>query len=244
MALKGKPKSGTRGSQGRKRPATAPRPAPVAARDLPWRHTNSGRLVIALVIALVVGLVWWAISTAQTNAERRDARQETLNEYTGQIRTVSQAITEAAGEMAAVPPTPDEAALAGLGDSSTRWAKAFTDAQAPLVETFPPSQSLQRANGLFQQSLQLYDSSARTYGLVPRAEGKLQTDLLARAAAQRDQAAAIWAAAVAFIDAARTGAELDASGIATPGSEAAATQPTELPSVVPSPAPAETEGGG
>jgi hypothetical protein len=239
MALKGKRKSGTRGSQGRRRPATAPRPAPAPGRGLPWYHTNGGRLAIGIGIAVVVGFVWWAISTAQANADRLEARQETLQEYTGQIRSVSQAITEAAGDMAAVPPTPDDAALKDLAGSSRRWSKAFTDAQGPLIQSFPPNPTLQRANGLFQQSLQLYDSAARTYGLVPRAEGKLRTDLLARAAAQRDQAAALWGSAVASVDAARAAAEMDASGVPVPGSEAQQ-QPVELPS----PAPGETEGGG
>jgi hypothetical protein len=239
MALKGKRKSGKRGSQGRRRPATAPRPAPAPGRHLPWYHTNAGRLAIGLGIALVVGLVWWAISTAQSRADRLEARQETLQEHTGQIRAVSQAITQPAGDMAAVPPTPGDPALKGLAESSDRWAKALTDAQKTLVESFPPNQTLQRANALFQQSLQLYDSAARTYGLVPRAQGRLQTELLARAAAQRDQAAALWGTAVAFVDAARASAEMDASGIAVPGSEAQQ-QPAELPT----PAPDETEGGG
>jgi hypothetical protein len=234
MALKGKRKSGSRGSQGRKRPATAPRPVPAPGRRLPWYHTNGGRLAIGVGIALVVGVVWWAIATAQANADRLEARQETLQEYTGQIRAVSQAITQPAGDMAAVAPEPDEAAVQGLADSSARWAKAFTDAQTTLIESFPANQTLQRTNSLFQQSLQLYDSAARTYGLVPRAEGKLRTELIARAAAQRDQAAAIWASAVAIVDAARASAEMDASGIPAPGSEA---QQQPAPAELPSPAP-------
>lgn len=242
MALKGKRKSGTRGSQGRRRPATAPRPAPAAGRHLPWYHTNGGRLAIGIGIALVVGVAWWAIATSQSNADRLEDRQATLEEYTGSIRAVSQGITQASAEMAVVAPNADDGAVEGLAESSGRWAKSFTDAQGPLIESFPPSPALQRANGLFQQALQLYDSAARTYGLVPRAEGQLRTDLLARAAAQRDQATGLWSTAVAFLDAARAAAEMDASGIPVPGSEAAdaAQQPVELPA----PAPDATEGGG
>lgn len=242
MALKGKRKSGTRGSQGRRRPATAPRPAPAPGRRLPWYHTNGGRLGIGIAIALVVGVAWWAIATAQSNADRLEDRQATLEDYTGTIRAVSQSITQPAGDMTAVAPEPDDAAAEGLAESSGRWATALTEAQGPLVESFPPSPALQRANALFQQSLQLYDSAARTYGLVPRAEGRLRTELLARAAAQRDQATALWSTAVALLDAARAAAEMDASGIPAPGSEAA--DPTQQPAELPSPVPGATEGGG
>jgi hypothetical protein len=191
-------------------------------------------------IALAVGLVWWAISSAQSNADQLEARQESLKEYSGRIRTVSEAIGPAAAEMNAVPPTAEEGGVVDLAKSSERWAKAFTDAQGPLVEILPPSQTLGRVNGLFQQALQLYDSAARTFGLAPKAEGKVRDDLLARAAAQRDQATAIWASAVAFVDAARASAEMDASGLTPPGAqpEGDPTQPTELPTGLP------TEGGG
>ena len=238
MALKGKRKSGSRGSQGRRRPAAAPRPAPVPVRGLPWYHTNGGRLVIAALIAVSVGLAWWAISSAQSRSDRLETRREALDDYTGRIRTLSQSIGEPAAQMAAVVPTPDRAGLGDLRSSSGGWARAFAQAQTSLIETFPSSAALQRANGLFQGSLQLYESAARTYQLVPRAEGNLQPDLLARAAAQRDQAAALWTAAVAYIDASRTAADMDPSGLAVPGSDLAAQ------ATVPTPAPAETEGGG
>jgi hypothetical protein len=248
MALKGKGKSSNRGSQGRRRPATAPRPVAAPGRRLPWYHTNAGRLALGLGIAVAVGLIWWVISSNQASNDRLEARQETLNDYTGQIRTLTQTITQSATEMSAVAPEPDDAAIEGLKDSATAWSKTFTDAQATLIETFPPSASLGRVNQLFGQALQLYDSAAQTYRLVPDADGDLRVQLLARAAAQRDQASALWTQAVTFVDAQRASAEMDPSSLTAPGAgtEQPTSLPTDLPTEIPSPLPSavESEGGG
>ena len=239
MALKGKGKSSKRGSQGRRRPATAPRPAVApAGRKLPWYHTNGGRLALGVGIALVVGLIWWLIASNQAEQEKLETRQDALEEYTDQLQTLTQGLAQPGSEMAAVAPDPDEAAIADLTQSAESWSKAFVDAQGTLLQVVPPSAALQRVNGLFGQALQQFDSAAQTYLLVPDADGKLQTDLLARAAAQRDQATSLWTQAVAFVDAQLASADMDPSGLTPP--TAGTPQPTSLPSPEAEPTPAET----
>ena len=240
MALRGKGKSSRRGSQGRRRPATAPRPVVTSAgRRLPWYHTNTGRVGLGIGIAIVVGLVWWIISSNQAENDRLEERRDALGEYTDQVQTLTQTVAQAGSELAGVPPQPDAAAVRKLEASSQNWSEAFTGAQASLVQVLPPSRSLQRVSGLFGQALQLFDSASQTYGLVPDADGRLRTQLLARAASLRDQASFLWTQAVEFLDAQRATAEMEASGLTAP--TAGTEQPTSLPS--PLPTPAETEGG-
>ena len=65
MAIKGKKKSQSRGSQGQRRPAAAPRPVYTGRRHTPWYKTTEGRLIGGMLIAVVVGVKIWLVADAQ-----------------------------------------------------------------------------------------------------------------------------------------------------------------------------------
>ncbi|MFN2389188.1 MAG: hypothetical protein ABR575_06220, partial [Actinomycetota bacterium] len=59
MAIKGKKKSQSRGSQGQRRPAAAPRPTYAPRRATRWYQTPAGRLAAITLGLLLLGTVFY-----------------------------------------------------------------------------------------------------------------------------------------------------------------------------------------
>src|SRR5918999_413249 len=184
MALKGKKKSQSRGSQGRRRPAAAPRPALAPRAPRRWYRTTSGRAVAAIVAVALVGGIVAAIIGARSGAGDLQRRQGSLRTFTGEVRVVLQELRVAAGAMSEAPVTAEGGELDELRASTRGWARTIQSAQGRLV-SIAPARGTELAQRLFAQSTQLYGSAATTYGLVDRAGAALSDDLLRRAAERR-----------------------------------------------------------
>jgi hypothetical protein len=233
MALKGKKKSQSRGSQGRRRPAAAPRPALAPRAPRRWYRTTTGRAVAAIVAVALVGGIVAAIIGARSGAGDLERRQGSLRNFTGEVRVVLQELRTAAGAMSEAPVTPEGADLDELRENARLWARTIQSAQGRLV-SIAPARGTAVAQRLFAQSAQLYASAATTYGLVDRAGAAVSDDLLRRAAEQRDQASGIWQTATELLDAERRAADLGPSALSPPSVPGAA---------APAPPPEQGQGG-
>ncbi len=210
MAIKGKKKSQSRGSQARRRPAMAPRPVGRTQKP-PWYKTTAGQAIagITVLIAIVVGLA--LVNNARSAAQEKELAQETLENYTDQVRALLQRVTAPASELAAVP----SAAPEDLADKAKEWSDNFAAAQTEVAQFIAPDEA-SASRDLFLQSLQLYKNAADTMGVAAGLEGEDQTELIATATTQVTSASAIWDSAVAVLDDARDEAEIAPSGIRSP----------------------------
>jgi hypothetical protein len=226
MALKGKRKSQSRGSQGRRRPAGAPRPVVSPRGPRRWYRSPAGRAVAAIIAVALLGGVVAAVVGARSGAAELEQRQDALRSFTGEVRVALQSIRVATGDMSEAPVTAsDPRALEGLRASAEGWARTLQEAQGNLVG-LTPAPGANSAQRLFVQSTQLYAGAAKTYALVPRIEGDLRDGLLTRAAEQRDLAAGIWEEATRLLDLERNEADLGPSALSSPSVPAAAAPPT------------------
>ena len=233
MAIKGKKKSQTRGSQARRRPATAPRAA-GATRPAPWYHTTSGRVMLAVVGAVVLGGVMWAVANAQASARDLRQRQRALDQFTGQIRAVLDMMNPVSAEMATVPETAAGPDVVKLQKDTTTWLKSLQQVRTQL-SGIPVLPSVETASRVFASSVEQYVAAANAYQLAATVERDVQRKALVQAAAQRDQAAALWLTAVDALDMARSAAELGPSALQPP----VVMPPQPAPEVSPRP-----DGGG
>ena len=197
MAIKGKKKSQSRGSQGQRRPAAAPRPVYTGRKHTPWHKTTEGRLIGGMIIAVVVGVTIWAVADAQNKSKEQTQQREALEGYVSGVRGFATTVGPVAVEMSSVAPADPD--LDALTEDSARWTEELTGAQAQIATLQPPD-GAEVANGLFLQSLESYMSAARTYESVADADGKLQAELLAQANEERERAAALFGLAVDAID--------------------------------------------
>ncbi|CAN5528983.1 hypothetical protein BH24ACT26_BH24ACT26_09290 [soil metagenome] len=223
MAIKGKKKSQSRGSQARRRPAAAPRPVAVSRRT-PWYRTDRGRAIAAAIAALVIAVVWWAVARDRASAEDLERRQGTIESYTDRARALLQAVRPAAQEMSRAPTGANAKGVTELAGSVPSWKETLTDAGTEASELFA-APAVANVNGLLSQSVGLYLAAAKTYGLVERADERLQADLLARAAEQRDAASGVWLTATGVLDAERSRVELGRSGLGLPSTAPPGAQP-------------------
>lgn len=234
MAIKGKKKGQARGSQGQRRPATAPRPTSsyVPRRKVAWYQTSLGRGV-AIVFGLVaVGVIWYVVSQAQTRAQELEERQEAVEEYTGTVRSALQPLADTVAQMGQVPPSADERVLAEVKKNVKAWNRALDQGDAALAGLFPP-EGVTPINALFVQGIGLFGTAAETYGLAADAEGgETVTALMQQAGELRDRANAVIAGAIGALDSLRAELELDPSGLQDPA-EAAQPQQTALPTSLP-----------
>ena len=203
MAIKGKKKSQSRGSQGHRRPAQPPRPAVGSSQRVPWYKDTTWQVIGSVLFVLLLGIGWWAISTAQSNSKELEQRQENLQSYTDSLAALLQTFRGGSVEMATASSGTDYEALTA---QSKRWTALFEVAQKQAAQIQPPG-SMTEAHQLFVRTVILLRSAAQTYGLVPQLEGQDQEDLLVRAAEARDSANSIWLTGVALLDAQRTDAE-------------------------------------
>lgn len=212
MAIKGKKKSQTRGSQGQRRPAAAPRPVYTGRKHVPWYKTTEGRLIGGMVIAVIVGVSIWLIADAQNRAEQRTATRESLEEYATSVRAFATTIAPVAEEMGAVPADPEAETLE---KDSGKWSTDLTAAQGQVTVLTPPDEAA-LANKLFLESLNSFLAAARTYESAATADGDLRGQLLTQATQQREQAATLFTLAVEALDNELIDVGGDSSGLSIP----------------------------
>jgi hypothetical protein len=222
MAVKGKKKKANRGSQARRRPASAPRPTFQPRTRTVWYKTPGGRIVAILFGLLLVGLIVWSVTSSRSEAAQLEQRQEELEDYTQRVRALIQNLTPAATEMG-------NAAQLPVGQIEKRvdsWNSNFGEAQTTLSQTQPP-EDLQPLSQLLLQSILLYVSSAETYELVPGLEADARRDVVTQATVSWTGANNVFASAIALLDDERAEAELRASGLRPPGSGAPPSGPEQ-----------------
>ena len=214
MALKGKKKSRTRGSQARRRPASAPRPTYVGGREKPrWYQTTTG-LVIGFIIAVAAIISVWAIVANSRSASQELAdRQEALRLYTDELRTVTDTLGPVTTELA----TADTLNPEQLEAKTKDWAETLTAAQSQLSQSLPPA-GMEPLNALAVQAVLLYTQAAEQYALLPELEGNAARQVSGKAAGSFQAANGIFVSIIQLIDTEREDAELEASGLTAPGS--------------------------
>lgn len=244
MAIKGKKKQQSRGSQARRRPAAAPRPALTASPRKSGRLSSpAAKVAGALVLLIVLSGLATVVTGILDRADEAEARREALADYSGEIRSLLQDLTGPAGAMAGAPATADEG-LGRLAKDARRWQQAFVEAQGRAAGIVAP-RGAQAPHNAFQQSLRLYGSAAATYGLAPDA-GKVTEEILQRAADQRDQAGALWQSGIDALDAVRADEGMSPSGLRSPAQSSTTPglqSPPQLPGIEPGDLPGGDEDG-
>lgn len=218
MAIKGKRKSQNRGSQARRRPATAPRPAVGSRRRPPWYRTTTGQVIATLLFLVVLITTIALVAHVRHNSQQRSQAQAQLETYTGKIRSVLVKITPTATEMTSAPTSStDPNAINALKKSTADWAKSFDSGVSDLQQIAPVA-SATDASQLFTQSLQLYSTAVQSYKLVPSVPSKVQDTALAAAQAEFTEAGQLWTTAVSLLDRARSDVGLAPSALRSPQS--------------------------
>lgn len=238
MAIKGKKKPPSRGSQARRRPATAPRPT-ITPRTPPWYTSQLAKLTFAVIGVVLLGALIAAGLNARSAAAELEERQETLADYTSDVRSLLQQVRAPASEMTQAPMTTDDADLKALEENAERWGEQLQEASTGATGLTPPPDAA-ATNRLFVEAIASYRGAAETYALVDDVPGGDAELVLLRAIEQRDRGTAIWEAATEVLNEERGDAELDPSAIGVPTSTAPATLPASPP---PGPGGDEDQGG-
>lgn len=220
MALKGKKKSRSRGSQARRRPASAPRPTSGGGSKLRWYQTTTGLVVAFLVAVTVVILAWWFIADNRSEAEALETTQAELTDYTETVETTIQDVTPVAADLAGAAELKDDQ----LAEKAKTWKSQLSTAQTAVAQAAPPT-GIEAMNGLLTQAILLYVQSAEQYELLPQLEGRVREEVSAKAAASFLAANNIFSSAIEILDTARVDNELSSSGLQTPGTAPEATMP-------------------
>jgi hypothetical protein len=189
-------------------------------------------MIAAMVVVLALAIAWGVIADARADSARLERRQSTFDDYTGRVRSLLQSVRPAAEGMAQVPATPGKDDLGALGERAQGWTESLEIARLQTQGAVDPPSAVD-ANGLYDQALAISSSAARTYELVPEAEGRLRDRLLERAAEQRDAGAAVWLSATQVLDSARARAGLGPSGIGPLANPALSGAAATLPGVAP-----------
>jgi hypothetical protein len=222
MAVKGKKKKSSRGSQARRRPAAAPRPVLQSRSRVAWYRTPIGIIISVILSLTLIGLVIWSVTSSRSETARLEERQNELEDYTSQLRALVQTLTPAATEMGAAGSLPPDE----MADNVTEWNRTFGDAQTTLAQTQPP-EDLRPLNQLLLQSILLYVSSAETYELVPDLEGTARRNIITQANVQWTSGNNVFASAIALLDQELEDADLRPSGLRAPGAGAPPSGPAE-----------------
>ena len=215
MALKGKRKAQSRGSQGRRHPAQAPRAAYGARSRQPWYRSTVARVIAALVlVAALVAVI--AVFQSGADSGSLSERQNALDGYTGDVRALLQGITPAATDENSVPNKLSPPEAKALTRQSKSWRSQIATVQKTVGAVRPPTPAMQSTNIVFAESIQLYSQAATIYGLAPGTSARVQTKMLAAAASLRDQATALWQQGVNLLDQARIAAKMPPSQLRIP----------------------------
>lgn len=233
MAVKGKKKTQRRGSQGRRRPSQAPRPAYAAPRRRSWYRTPAGVAAAIGVAVVAVGLVLWLVLSAQSDSRALQTRRASLDRYSGGVRALLQEVRSPASEMAAIarPEVPLE-----LESSAPRWVTQLEAAQE-IVESLDPAAGQDSSQRLYKEAVLLYLDAAKTYEFATTLRGASAAEAMTRAADQRNRATAVWDVATGLLETARSDAELASAGIGSPAGFAPGSQTQNA-------GPGEDQGGG
>lgn len=221
MAIKGKKKQQSRGSQARRRPAMAPRAPYTQSAHVPWYRTAGGRVAAAILVVVLIAAVGGSIAVINSNNNADEGKRQAVQDYTDRVRNTLTALTQPASAMAAFPPNPTEQDLEQLPDAVDQWREGFRNAQSGSGDLKPPA-DLRNINVLFIESIIEYDSAADAYRAVTRIRGDSRQDRILReltlrnAGEDRTRATAIWTTAVALLDEEREELGLDASQMTNP----------------------------
>ena len=244
MAIKGKKKSGNRGSGGARRPAQAPRPVASARKGpTPFYRTRDGMFIIGILVIVAIGTIIWAVGSARNEAKLVEQEADQLDTFTNSLRGVMQSVNVPAGEMAQIPNQASPELITELEKKTEQWRTSLSTAQQSLMGIIPEGDT-ESVHGLMAQALSGFLSAADTYALALETDdAKLQSQVLAQAAAQRTQASGVIDGAIAVLDDLRDEVDLGSSGLTTPATEPEA-QPTAIPSGLPTEIPTPDGGGG
>lgn len=230
MAIKGKKKSGARGSQARRRPSSAPRPVTAVRHREPWHRTATGRVAAALVVLLLFGVVAAVLAAQAADRDRVAARQERLDAFTDRFRALMEGMRTPAGGMASAPAGVGAPGVDELADDSEQWLTDLGGAQGQMAR-LPVVGGTETAQEVLGQAIAAYMSAAKAYALVPDLDDDAQEQQLVVASEARNVGSALLSTAITELDRVREASDLDASGIPVPGSDAPAapTQPEATP---------------
>lgn len=234
MAIKGKKRSQKRPRTTRARTVAATRPT-TPARTVPFHRTFEGQLAAILVALVLIGVGMFWMDDQRTEAARDEARQDRFSSFTDELRGLIADSTQPIQEMNGAPfNIEDQDAIADLDERARSWVEGLETVGARAAAMQPP-EGVGAVARIVGQSFQGYSGAARTYRLVPEADGSLQEDLLERANAQRDTASQLMIAALQILDDERAEVGMDPAGIQAPGN---------LPPIAPTPAPEAGAGSG
>jgi hypothetical protein len=187
-----------------------------------------GRILAALLVLLILA-VTVAIIRSGSDSGDLTQRRNALDQYTGDVRALLQAITPAATGENGVPNKLSPSDAKALKTQSASWLSQLADAQQTAGKVTAPTPVTQTASILFVESIQAYTQAATIYGLAPSTSSSVQVKMLASGASLRNQATALWQEGTNIVDQARTGANMVPSGLRIPTSGAVA-PPTPSPS--------------
>ncbi|MGI8775470.1 MAG: hypothetical protein ACR2KQ_10785 [Actinomycetota bacterium] len=245
MAIKGKKKSQSRGSQGTRRPASAPPPTPARSRrHTPFFKTRDGMLIIGIFVLVFLGVIAWLIGSARERSQELDAERAALEQYSDQVGALLSQANDPIREMVAVT-EPSEEVRETLAEDAEGWKTDLQQVQGSLAQILPDPQVIE-VNQLFNEALALYSAAADTFALVPEARGNLRDQIFTRAAVQRDTASALFETAIGVLNRMRADRDMPASGLLPPAGPPAGSM--EVPAgeeiEIPVEGGAEEEGGG
>lgn len=212
MALKGKKKSRARGSQARRRPASAPRPS-YGGRDKPkWYQTTVGLVVAFLVLVTAGILIWWLVASNRSEARELEARQDQLRTYTASLENAITSVTPVATDLTTAVDLEDEE----LVKQTKKWRNDLATAQTTIGQMTPP-EGLEPLNGFLGQALLLYVQSVDQYALLPELEGDTRANVAARANATFQAANSLFVGSIQLLDSERQENDMGSSGLTAPG---------------------------
>ena len=208
MAIKGKKKK----ARSARRPAGAPRAIQQTPQEQAWHARSSVRVGIGIAAAVILIVVLVLVNNARDETRALERRQEVIETFTGETAALLQQRSPTASEM--VSSSADSKTLAR---DAARWDRTLTQLQEEVTTTVaatPPE--LDTANRLIFQSVLQYVAAAKTYALVPQADGKLADRIQERAGAQVAAADGTWLAGIAVLDQQRTEVDLSPTGSRAP----------------------------
>jgi hypothetical protein len=221
MAIKGKKKQQSRGSQARRRPAMAPRPSYAGRGRDPWYRTAGGRVAAAIIVVVLIAALGGTIAAINSNNSAQQEKKAAVNDYTARVRTTLQELSQPVASLAAFPPQPSQRQLRQLPDAIVTWRNGIEGAQSSSSELRPP-EDLQNVNVMFVESIIEYLSAINSYEAVTRVKGESRADrrlrelLIRNASDDRNRATALWTTGVALLDETRQELGLDPSRITNP----------------------------
>lgn len=227
MAIKGKKKSQRRGSQARRRPASAPRPVVAGRAREPWHKTATGRMAAVVVVVLVVSLGAGILVNASSD-EGLEARRNRLENFTDQVRDLRAQITQPASQMSQAALSPRQEGFDELGKDARGWARSLGRALGAASSLESP-EALSTSAALLSQSIRTYVTAAQTFEATSSLDEAAQPQLLVLAAGQREQALELWNLAVTDLEEERADAGMEPSGLRPPAQASVAPPPGTSP---------------